>query len=317
MDARKIIDINQFVALYGHKGFNLYEIDDDVLKVMKEIVELDIPEFSGTNLSYITKRKMKKDAMKFYGSKLLLRDVGYLGDRQLISVLRGAFISSIDELVDLYNAAGVYVSPFAIPIVYSKDKAFAGSLETQLLVADDDYIDNVLKKMKIFFNHIYLSKGVTDISTSCYIHEIMHSQLESQKGIVEDFYNGELLSVFMEMLSAYERKDQTYFMILALRINHLCSSFNRMYLCQTDQMTDENYKLFNFCSDGKYLVSIFKAFNLFDKYIHGSYNDKKNVLISIQSVIDGAKTLEEVLNKLDISYENSLDSEITNRLLKA
>ena len=316
MDARRIKDVDNFIALYGHKKLNLYEVDDDVLKVMKEIVELDIPEFNGVNLTYISKRKMKHDAMKFYASKVILRDVGYLGDKQLIYLLRHSIISSLDDLVKLYNSAGVFVSPFAIPITYSKEKVFAGTIETQLLITDDDSIDGILEKMNVYFNNVFLPKRVTPVATSCYIHEIMHSQLESQKGIVEDFYNGEVLSIFMEMLSAYERKDKTYYMILSLRINHLCASFNSMYLYQNDQIKDPRYTQFEFCKDGKYFISILKAFNLLEKYINGSYSDKKRIFIQMQNVICGDRTVEDMLQKLDVTYESSLDSDITNRLLK-
>ena len=316
MDARKIRDIERYNLLYGHKELELYVVDDKVLSVMKEIVDLDIPEFNGVDLPFISKRKLKRDAKSFYDSKLFLHDVGYLSDKDLIFLLRNSLINSFDDLVSLYNDAGILISPFSIPIKYDKEKVFAGTLETQLLIMDDDHINEILKKLNIYFNHIFLSKYPTNIATSCYIHEIMHSQLESQKGIVEDFYNTEVLSIFMEMLYAYEKNDVEYYMILGLRINHLCSSFYRMHLFQTDQIEDEKYELYDFCCDGKYFISILKAFNLLLKYINSNNNGKKIILTEIQKVINGYKNLEEMLGVFDVNYESSLDSSITNRLLK-
>lgn len=53
----------------------------------------------------------------------------------------------------------------------------------------------------------------------------------------------------------------------------------------------------------KYIVSTLKAFNLYSKYINEDERGKSNILWMIQKVISGIKSLEEVLEELDVTYD--------------
>ncbi len=317
MDTKDLRDIELYLLLHGHDDLDLYSVDDEVLSVMKELVELSVPEISGVEFPYIRKNTMTYNAKKFLSSHLQIHPVGYLSDRKLISLLKDRRIVDEDSLIEIYNKSASFVSPFKIPIEYTDNSVFSGSLETQLLViVDKDLYAKILPRLEVFFNRICLSKFTTDIGTACYIHEIIHSQLECWKGIIGNYYNSEVLSIFMELFYVYENNPLAYDVIISNRINHLLVSFNNMYLFQTDQIEKENYTIYNYCSDGKYLISIFKAFHLFNLYIHSNNSSKKKILSNIQLVIDGHIMLEDFLDKNHIYYENSLDSVITNQLIK-
>jgi hypothetical protein len=57
----------------------------------------------------------------------------------------------------------------------------------------------------------------------------------------------------------------------------------------------------------KYIVSTLKAFNLYSKYVREDEIGKSNILYLVQKVISGVNSLEEMLEELDITYDNSLE----------
>lgn len=316
MKTRDLKDIRNYIMLHGHDDMEIYEVDDKVLKVMKELVELPIPEFDGITIPYISKVLLANKARYFLDTKLLLHYVGYLSNKTLLHLLKDKRIVDIDSLVELYNKSASFISPYKIPIEYTDDSIFSGSIETQLLVTDNkEFYESILPKLKVFFNQIRLSKYTTEVGVSCYIHELMHSQLESHKGVIDNYYNSEVFSIFMELLYAYENNKLAFDVILSSRINNMIVSFNNMYLYQTEQMEDKDYELFNYCKDGKYLNSILKALNMLDLYIGSDHKVKKEILSGIQEVISGNNTVEDFLTRFDITYESSLNSEVTKKLL--
>ena len=313
----RLDDIEDYLALYGIKEFTPYVLDDNILNTVHEIIRLDVPPFLGHNIPYVSRDDVRKRAIDFYNSKVSVHDVGHMSDEMLIDLIRNNMIANVDQLVDLYNSSGAIISPFDIPIEYTHPNAFHGTLELQLVVTQDrTFFRELLPRLKILFNKIILAKKPTTISVTSYIHEIMHSQLESHKGIVKNYYDGEVLSVFFELLYAYENKSN-YHLLLAFRINEIFNHFNNMYLFQTGEPGDlpEKYEFYDFCSSGKYLLSDLKAFSLLDKYLNGSWVEKRNILIRLQCVLDGLISTSNFLEDYDIDYESILDSDITKRLL--
>ena len=65
----------------------------------------------------------------------------------------------------------------------------------------------------------------------------------------------------------------------------------------------------------KYLKSILKAFNLFDNYLSKDKNYRNYVFNSIQKIFDDKLSVEEFLNNLDITYDNSLDSSHVKKIV--
>ena len=59
----------------------------------------------------------------------------------------------------------------------------------------------------------------------------------------------------------------------------------------------------------KYIVSTLKAFNLYSRYISGNENEKKYILSLVQQVVSGTRDLEDVLEVLGVTYDNSLEQE--------
>ncbi len=318
MATKELIDVDHIVLLRGHKPLkSLYELDNDVINYMKILVDLPLPRSDFSNITSITKAQMVSEAKSFCDSLLRFSNVGFLNEKAKEELSKGKEFDSVDDIVEYLRLSTDMISPYDLPLDCVSNKLYDGFLYAQLALPNDsEYFEELLTKMDVFFSNITLSRSITDITTPCYIHELMHSQTEKNKGIIADYYNSEVLSIFMELLYAYERTPGNYPTIIALRVNNMLQCFLDMYKYITKSgETEPDYGRNDLADDGKYVISIMKAFNLFDKYTKGSYGVKKDILTRMQRVIDGQRRLEEMLNGLDITYDSSMDYKITERLI--
>ncbi len=308
-------------AFYGFDDFQKRTLDLETIKTVCDISELEMPDYQMVELPFMKKKEVKEKTKAFCGSKLLFHNVGTLSDSRAFRVYKkAAKLDDPDAIAKMYNSAAKIVSPFKVHLDYEKTCVIAGSLTPQVFYMEDfDKFIEVLKKINVYFKRINLPHVVSEFSVPCYIHELVHTQLKSQKGIVDDYYDDEVLSIFMELLYAYEHKE-IYTAAIMNRVNCLCRKFNLMYLYQNQDFEelakeDPVFDEVSYLDAGKYLFSILKAFKLLDIYIGGNYSVKKEILIHMQSVLDGAKCLSEQLNYFGVNYESSLDKEVTKRLL--
>ena len=311
-------ELKQNMALHGHKDFKIYQLDMNIFDTVENIMDLDIPDVQCADVPYINKKTLIKNSKKFYATKLLFHKVGILSDEKLLRRVRKSHINSFDELAELYNKSATYVSPYRVPIDYCGEKVIDGQTVVQFLdYGTEEQCIELYKRIQVFFRKVNLSKMITELSPSCYVHELMHMELESQKGIIDNYYDGELLSIFMELLYAYENQ-RLFKFTLSGRLSDMFNRFHSMSLYSTGQydlIKDEDYDIVKYCSSAKYVLSSLKAIQLLDMYIKGNYSVKKEILIKIQSVIDGFKQLSDAMEELNVTYESSLDSDNTKRLL--
>ena len=312
--------INAYMTFYGFDSFVKKQLEQKDIQTVIDIAELDMPEYAFAELPYMKKRILKKNSKAFCSSKLLFHNVGLLTDQRLHRKMKRAKVQTLDDVVRVYNDSAISVCPFKIPINYTKTNVLDGSLRAQMFMMDDyDDLMEILPKLNIYFADLSLPTVTTEFSVPGYVHELVHTQLKNQRGIVDNYYDDEVLSIFMELLYAYEH-NYLYLPALMGRIRSLCNKFSNMYLYQTGDLeklakVEQDYDDVNFVSGGKYVFSVLKAFKLLDTYLNGSFNVKKEILIRIQSVFDGARKLGETLEKFDVNYESSLDSNVTKRLL--
>ena len=90
------------------------------------------------------------------------------------------------------------------------------------------------------------------------------------------------------------------------RINMFLTEFHSLYNFLYGSDTTEDGLWHNVIAC-KYIVSTVKAFHLFCNYYIGDEIEKNNILWEIQSVFSGRKSLEDVLDILGITYQNSLE----------
>ena len=312
-------DLHHYLLLHGYDtDVKKLELDDHMLQCMKELADIDLDCFNGNEFPFIKKFEMTSKAKKFMKEKFNLHKVGYLSDKRLARLLQDERIQTVDDVATIYNQSAKMIDPFQIPIKYDLSSVFGGTLVVQNVVTEDtSFFEELLPKLKLYFTHIELPKRVTTITPMSYVHEITHSQLESHKGIIADYYNGELLSIFMEFLHSYETNPNVFEIDLTNRIENVLYCFYSMYLFHSGKENpDRNYSEYDYYYDSQYLISILKAFQLFHLYESSDEKIKKYILQGIQKVFDGEISLEDFLEMLDIHYSGALNSDYAKYFVK-
>ena len=293
--------------------FHGYDIDSTKFKINSQLgdyIENVIKTDKKNKIVYfndIKKEKVIKKSRSYLNKYFNIHDVGYLNNFLLLRKIGEQ--ANINDIATTYNDACIEMSPFDLPINYVEDSSNHASLQ---ISTPSKYNKELLKDLNIYFLGINLSYNITDKLIPIYIHEIVHTQLESNKGIVTDIKNREVLSIFIELLYTYQHNKNKYEYFLNQRLNELMSNFNRVckYIFQNKEK-DTCYVIIL-----SYLVSTIKALKLLDTYLNSNKLVKKEIMKSIQNVFDADNSLEEFLDEYEIDYDNSLDSKVLSRIIK-
>lgn len=307
------------VVICDHNIDKDFDVDDGDLKnVMKKISEIDFESFDRLRPKRISKFHMWTDTKKFIDSCYKVHKVGFLSDERLTRALNKKFIFSCDDIVTVFNNKICYVNPFFLPIEYSHENIFGGSLVSQLVVQDEDKVDEWISRLNPCFLKIILPKAITQVSPINYTHEITHTQIVSHKGIVENFYNNEVLSIYYELLFSYYSCEDCFRLDLLSRMEHVISNYYSLYIYKhgDKDKLGSGYDEYRYHSDAQYLQSILIAFNLFVKTINGNNATRKRIKEQAQKVIDGKITVEQFLDSVSSSYDESKDSIYVEKLLR-
>lgn len=321
MVVRTMEDLNDYMLLHGHKTLGDFELSDELTSAVCEINEIEVPLQNGTRFNYISEFKMRKNAKEFFNDYYKLHNVGYLPDKKLYKLVKSKKIASIEDIIEEYNNAAKMVSPFKLPINYNINNVNGGTLITQALVTEDhEYFEQLLPYLNLYFTGINLSKSVTDITTSSYIHEITHSQIESHKTAVDEFHNAEVLSIFNELFYAYKHDITLFDFLLMNRLNGIFMSFNSIYTFKTSKsgkniIEGRDYTEFDYHTDIKYLTSTLKALKLLSCYIDKKPNTSF-ITHQISRVFEGQRTVEDCLSDLNVTLENSMNPDNIKKLIR-
>lgn len=194
------------------------------------------------------------------------------------------------------------IHPFALPIKKEKDvDEFFGSLNEVIFFTEPF--------KTIYYKSISLPYNSTELTKLAYTHEIAHSQLNHVRGLIGEYYNTEVISIFLELLHALELNDGEY----------LLTAHDSIRLTELKYIIDELHKYYDrreepeikkvLLEGSLYLQSTLQAYNLFITYYYSPIQVKKEILSTIQSLFNQEHTLEELLSRFDISLESSIDNE--------
>ena len=293
--------------MYGRNNEDvIVNIDEKLTNLAAYLATMEYCNDISVTPIKLTTKMLTSSSKKFLASKLNLYNVLFASDEMIKSSLKGKKIYDHLELANLYNNTALLISPFDIPIKYVNQNYYHGLLSLQ---NPQIYEEDLLKEIKLLISRIELSKKKSDFSCLCYIHEIMHSQLVRFKGSISDYLNDDVLSIFIELVYAYENNQNNLLKKdFLIRINHFLIEFEILYNYYYEN--NGNISDIDATVTSKYIISTLKAFKLFDQYISGSDTEKTFIMSKIQEVFDAKKTLEEILVELDITYENSLDKNL-------
>lgn len=299
--------IKTYLLIHGHSlDYETPSIDEQMAHYILDLSALEYtpPE---TSLTRLKRKQVRSTAQAFYDAYFKLHNILYCTDRMVKKINRKP-ISTYEEALTYFNELGKSISPYNLPVHFSEAKETNGVLSMLYIDIDDE---NFLSQMKPYFKYIALIKKPTILTPPSYIHELCHLELESNKCSIVDCNNSEAFPIFLELISLIDN-EELFRYTLNKRIEFLIEEFNNLIsFCMESKGTI--YDAFNY---NKYIISLIKAFNLLLLYLNSNTSQKKEILSLIQQTFDAKRTVEEVLSKLEITKDNSLDINIIKKLMK-
>lgn len=286
---------------------NIPVIDKSYLDYALEVSDL----YRGDSYVQMTKRKSSLRECRIILDRLLkLHNIYHMDKKGLYNFLHSVNLDenklTVEELKSVFdkvNEFGSYINPYDLKVSFVK---YNGLLEGELISSLFDTIEDDKITLVVSFDKINLARQSTIITPCVYAHELVHSQLQSNRGIVKYYENLECLSYFIEFVVALETsccEDVLKLMekFINIEIIKIVDELNSSPLNEDD---DYLYDI------GKYLFSTIKALKLFIIYYSGSELLKKEMLLKVQKVFDGEMYLEDLLD------EFSIDSKIDKCMIK-
>lgn len=245
-----------------------------------------------------TKEEVLANSKDFFNRHFKLNKVpfkGNLRNKLDISVLR--HVPGTELPLKIHNSLIPYIDPLKLPVSFSSQ-----TITECMVVENVTLIQNpmFINGMKLSFKEIILPAQITELIESSYVHEITHTQLAHLKGIIKNYYNSEVLSIFLELLNIYESKKQETLLPLqnACRLTEL---YQILYMLEEQSKGVKEYEYDELINASKYTESIFKAYGLFTEYLLGSNALKKYILNSIQNIFNGNLQLEDLLDEFELT----------------
>ena len=153
-----------------------------------------------------------------------------------------------------------------------------------------------IKQYPIISTGISMINQNDDLGATVLVHEMTHALIDRHKGIIRNILHDEVLSIYLELVAAYEL-DPTGELLNIVAKYRLLNLKNNIFTSQQ--------QLFNgVMPDGEnYIDSCLYAFNLFEIYKNSSSNARKTIREEINKTLSGSRQLEDTLKALDLTEE--------------
>lgn len=261
--------------------------------------------------SKCSKDKVKLYAKDFFEKRFKLHNIFYISEQEYRKIMKKhdinySKLNNLDKFQKELSQKKEIISPYDLPIIYTGENSIYSEISKSIfLPSNDEY----LNKIEIYFSDIQLGGNITTTTPVYYVHELTHSQLESVKGSILDYKNRELLPIFLELLAAlsFDSTRNLFRKIQITRLIDLRRQIALLYLCQFNNLAKLEPSI--------YVSSTLKALNLLDIYLNGNENLKKEILNDIQNIFDGKYPLEILLDKHNITLENSKDIQLVKKYI--
>lgn len=294
MSEKNLLRCKMYLYGYEDKDYLIPYIPlfDTIAKLLYKL-----PENSKIGNFYCTKKQINSLVSEFFKDKIKLHDIPYIHEGKFKSVVSnylkdGITVEELTGVLDDLDNITEYIHPLELETRYSDGHSMVGEItKHSLLVQNVDF----LKKFKVYFSHIMLGRNISKLSACTKVHEIAHSQLEMNKGSVRNYLNKEVLTIFFEKLSALELHEDKS-MLIKSEIMRYRNLFEYIVILKYN-----NFTYTEKVEASMFINSILLADILFDIYINGDDILKTEIMNDIQTIFDGNMTLEEMLDKYDIT----------------
>lgn len=305
-------ELDMKLEYLGYKnGIKIPNLGKNYIQLLQLICNLTLDDLEP--LEPITLEKVVNDTMLFYKKYFNLHDVKFITEESIQNI--NSDISK--QKIEVLQAYRVYyemmkkISPFEIPLKLVDGHSMIGETKKPLMIMPKEYIPSDLE-IVVPFSCIELGNELTVLSSSTYAHEIAHTQLESNPGYTKNYLNKELISIFIEKVSAFESDQTGKVLLLSERRRFMYIASLIKYL-----MFDEKSKILNESQRLEYMSYIYSTLlteKLFDMYIRERKQKNRDKYISdIQDVFDGKIQVEDIIEKRNININQGRDISLIQR----
>lgn len=299
-----IIDKETEIKVHGYEPLGDILIPDKkIIDFATFIEDLEIDKrkyFLGPS----TKQEVLTNTQNFFNRNFKLHKIPYKGNlRCKLDKYILRYVPGIEIPLRIHNVSRT-INPLRLPVRFS-----SSSMVECMVVENVTFIsvDEFLNRMQISFKEIILPPQITELTESSYVHELTHTELAHQRGIIKNYYNSEIPSIFMELLNIHESSKANTLLPLqdAVRLTELYDILYRLESVHK-KVTTEPYE--DLIDATKYAESIIKAYHLFVEYYYGTPALKKYILTCIQNLLDGNIQLEDILDEFEITVDSSINN---------
>lgn len=294
-----IIDTLQFE---GYKGYHLDNFNFDHLKNILELKKMILGNHDYRTLASdimqldsLTWDEIVDSAKKFYANYFNLHNINYIDEDLLDKTVKDMpDDTKADEFYKKINGVISSINPFCLPVEIVKEFDFGPGVRKPLYIYPGDSTN---ENRSIYFSKIKMGRMFNTLTPCVLIHEHMHLQLDSVLGYTDDYFNREVLSIFIEKVAAFEMDKTGKLLNLfeKLRFQDLVNQYDR-YLANRNCMPKEDMLV-----SLTYIKSTLVAEKMFDMYLQERMQSRRDKYIDdVQDVMDGRVKLEEIIDKRGI-----------------
>lgn len=295
-------NIERQMALYGYETigtdfFNTKEYERLIIELIKDKTQMEYND----NLPYRKLKLIKENAKRILidQTKDINRLVPYMAHPSTEEYKFTAKYGEVEEEnYDLYirylKKHTKLIDVTELPIKWKHKNIKNGQVNK---IHEQTTDIEKIKSFPIIFTDIRIMNQSTDLTTSVLNHEMTHALLDRNKGIIKNMFHDELLSIYMEFKAAYKLDDREQLLKVALkdRILSVKAQIIEKYL--------NEFNGFISTEESQYIDSTLYALSLFETYKNSSNKGKKSITKEINKTLNGDRTLEDTLEKLDITEE--------------
>ena len=294
---KEAIEIRKKVA--GFKTEDKRPLSFPTVKTSIELIQgIQLPEKEIITTRAMNPKRIAKIAQKDFNNLFpkLNKKALFLSKKETEQLAMKHIKNSTPEIkiVTDFNLHAKQTDIFSIPLNYTMQANRTGYTELGTLIPSDQSVVDLIKSTVSEINICGPSDYLTVIT---YEHELIHVLLRNYKGIIEDYYHEEVLPIFVEKLISFE-SDPTE------ELNKKTETF-RIRGHQDDiRLITKNQ---DFLDEGahKHLISGLLANCMFYRYYNETPLGRRYMLDEVQKVLNGEKTVEQLLQEQEITLQTN------------
>jgi hypothetical protein len=246
--------------------------------------------------------------VKFCGNFFQLNDVYVLNNMNLArQITSGPMKQPAEVTFGVINNILDQTKVTDVPVNLISGHAMSGTIKKPLFLMP---FDNPTLDRKVYFSGVSLGNQLNLLSVGNYASKIAQMEEENRIGFADDYFNSQVISIFLEKVTALNQDPSKNSLKICERIRFL-DLLNRYFAL----IRNGGYlSVADYYENLVYIKSTLLATKLFDLYVNET-NDKKRdaYFADIQDVFDGKIQVEDILRKRNVSVNNAQDLTLIRR----